>query len=344
MSPYVPIHDPPDPLEPPDADDSSYGVKSTRYIRPIQDEDDPCPTCGYNLRGLPVGSKCPECGGVPTDETATQYEPASAQARVKRRPRLVDIILVSGDEDRKRWKVGLTLACLCLIGVIAARMGYFALGIASAPVDMYYLGAGFLVAIAWFVAVVLISPKSIEKHFPKLKALRRAVVVTQFLWIPAYALWLLSNAGVPINAKVLMVGYIGLRAIAGIGFIALGQLMVFLCEEAELDWAARRFNTASWLIAFPSLLGQVFVGPLQWIFIVLFFIVLAWWCWMLSYYVLGFWQMRAHAAWSIRHARDAAGREQRILEKKRELERENEATIRALPVDRGGDHPLVSKR
>jgi len=28
------------------------------------DHDHPCPTCGYNLRGLKYGGKCPECGAV----------------------------------------------------------------------------------------------------------------------------------------------------------------------------------------------------------------------------------------------------------------------------------------
>ncbi len=29
---------------------------------PSLDRDLPCLTCGYNLRGLPMGSRCPECG------------------------------------------------------------------------------------------------------------------------------------------------------------------------------------------------------------------------------------------------------------------------------------------
>jgi hypothetical protein len=75
--------------------------------------------------------------------------------------------------------------------------------------------------------------------------------------------------------------------------------------------------------------------------VVIQFLVLLWWYWMLAYYAFGFLQMRQHAAWSIRQARDSVGREARIAEKKKHLERLNEATIRRYPKDRSGDTPIV---
>src|SRR5262245_48186418 len=35
-----------------------------RDISAEVDYDRPCPDCGYNLRGMPIRARCPECGSI----------------------------------------------------------------------------------------------------------------------------------------------------------------------------------------------------------------------------------------------------------------------------------------
>lgn len=49
----------------------------------ILDEDVPCERCGYNLRGLPTFSRCPECG-TPYDES-TEFAVVDADLKAKAR-------------------------------------------------------------------------------------------------------------------------------------------------------------------------------------------------------------------------------------------------------------------
>jgi hypothetical protein len=42
--------------------DSPINPESLRRLDAIVAEDRPCLRCGYNVRGLRVGGRCPECG------------------------------------------------------------------------------------------------------------------------------------------------------------------------------------------------------------------------------------------------------------------------------------------
>src|SRR5690554_2022375 len=92
-------------------------------------------------------------------------EPDSSEdlrsTRFKRRARLVDIIQASAGPERTRWQIGLTIASLSLMGVIVARLVYFLSGVSGSPMDLEYLSAGSALSIAWFIAIVLVTPGSI---------------------------------------------------------------------------------------------------------------------------------------------------------------------------------------
>lgn len=332
MSPYVPRH----PDHDVELDDRADAPGRPGTI----ERDVECPHCGYNCRGIRWGSKCPECGGDPFGgRTEREYEVSAAPLR-----KLVDAMGVAGPAERRRWRTGLTLAALCVSAVIAARLLYFATAFVSAvgAPTSGYLVFGLFISAVWTVSVFLIMPASLDRHWPQLRLLRAAILFTQALWVPAYVFWIADVlGGTGMNASLLAACQYLLRALAGLGFIALGQYMVFICEEAGLETAARRFNTASWVIAVPTLLGQAFVGSIPWIALVLLFFVLAAWSWMLTLYVLGFLEMRRHVTWHGRHLAEAAGREERVAEKKRRYEAEATKNVRPDSPDLPDDHPLL---
>lgn len=340
MSPYIPV----DWTRQTQRDDEQSDGGSSRAVF---DRDAPCPSCGYNLRGLPLGNACPECGAQPGAADGSFPELSINAPRLHR---LVDLMTTSGLEERQRWRTGLTLAALCLVAVVGARLYYFAAGFTMPwPPERQYLVGGAAISVVWAWAIWMILPGRIGEVWPRLRVLRQAILITQLLWIPAYALWLLrafnvagatGAAGAGGGANLLIAGHLMLRAIAGIGFIGLGQLLVFICEEAELQLAAKRFNTASWLIAFPTLLGQLFVGSMPWIALALNFLVLLWWAWMLGLFVLGFIEMRHHVIWAQRHRVEAAGRAQRVAAKKKAFEQQVARQVRAVPRHDDGDQPL----
>lgn len=54
-------------------------------------EDAPCPVCGYNLKGLPIGSTCPECGASPVaDADFEESSEAVIDPRFLQRPDTTD--------------------------------------------------------------------------------------------------------------------------------------------------------------------------------------------------------------------------------------------------------------
>src|SRR5688572_29505234 len=142
--------------------------------RPI-DYDLPCPTCGYNLRGLVTGRPCPECGqhiGV---------------------IRAVDDPLLSGELSQRRLvQIGLTLVVFCPVIVAIARLGFMiasSLTLGAIP-QAPYIVRGVIVGAAWAAGVWLITPRRLQMNHPRLTALRLTARATQPLWIVVYVCWL----------------------------------------------------------------------------------------------------------------------------------------------------------
>jgi len=343
MSPYVPRHPDDVPLDPDDRAAGHDAPSGGHALRDTIDRDLECPHCGYNLRGIPRGSKCPECGNDPfVGESMQQHLRRPINAPPLRT--LVDAMGAAGSRERRRWQLGLTLATLCVLGAIVARWMFYstAFSMAVAAPTRAYLLFGLVNSVVWTIAVFLILPSSLDRHWPRLRPLRWGILATQLLWIPAYLLWIADVLGAAgANATLLSAGQVLLRGLAGLGFIALGQAMVFICEEAVLEKAAQRLNAGSWLIAIPTLLGQAFVGSIPWIALVLLGLVLIWWTWMLALYALGFWAMREHVKWHGRHLAAAAGREQRVAEKRRLYEGKAAERIRPVPATSTDDEPLA---
>ena len=67
----------------------------------------PCPACGYDLRGLPIGSTCPECGASPV--TGEEFEESNEEVvdpRFLHRPDTADRISPPADEEPSARRCG----------------------------------------------------------------------------------------------------------------------------------------------------------------------------------------------------------------------------------------------
>ncbi|UCD74410.1 MAG: hypothetical protein JSV91_11535 [Phycisphaerales bacterium] len=311
------------------------------------EKDTLCPNCDYNLRGLPRDRRCPECGWDPLALVDEEERKIVAESKVERRP-LIDAMSAAAGGNRSRLEAGLTVAALCLAAVVIARAVFFVLAASGAGENAYkgYLFIGLLVSIAWTIATALILPARLGGYWRWVRPLRTFVIATQWLWIVAYVVWMVDvvqTGGKGVTG--LTVAQILLRLMAGTGVVALAVVMRQVAEEAEIELAARRFNTAAWLLpilsplalalaaAFTPPAGGFTSGPwgmVQAIFLLPPAAALLGWCWLLSLMALAMWRMRQHTAWTVRHERDAIGRDERVARKREWLERKAAEKVRPI--------------
>jgi hypothetical protein len=291
------------------------------------ESDRACESCGYNLRGLEFGRKCPECG--------------HAQALGTSSHPLTDIILSGNEASRVHWRRGLGLAVLALLGAVVARGGYFFLA-ARGPTPLLqngYIWFGAVNSVVWIVAVWMITPRSIGQKWAWLNGPRVAARVLALMWLPGYAC-LLARYALPASfggMPALALGDAGGRFFGGIGVMCTAFVLHHIAAEAELPDAARRLSSAMWLLWIPTLLAQAFGVFVPWFVLVLLGLVLGCWAWLMTLMILGVHELYCHVRWSGIHAIEAQGRDDRIKEKRVAIEAEVESTVRPLPPDSGDD-------
>lgn len=282
-----------------------------------------CTRCGYNLRGLTYGRACPECG-----ETIRLDDAG-------------DALTEGGAEERSRKLLALRLALGAIAALALLRVGYFVLGIVFLPpiLQRGYTIACALNAIAWVVATWMIATPAIAE---RRRWARLAVGVARWgslAWLPVYALLLIrdfSPAAALATHDLLRGGAILLRLPAGAAAVAFIALLRVLAEDSDLDDAARRLNSAAWLVAFPTVILVLLPRSITWIAAILVFLVLVAWTWAMIVLLLALVQMESHVRWSSRIAAEAHDREGRIAERRREFDRAVRGRIRSLPAS-GGD-------
>jgi len=328
-----------------------FSTKALKYRQltargPI-DEDRPCPHCGYNLRGLPEGQRCPECGGDPAADASDESYVSSGV--VERHP-LVDMFATAMEDERRRWQTGLAIAAWCVIIAVGACLLHFAgslLG-GSRMTDGAYLILGLVVSIAWAVTAWFVLPARLGVIWPWSRGWRRFALATQWLWIAGYLAWMLAEFGTFTAGQttMLMTGQIIARFIAGVGALVLVFLVRHVAEEAEIETAARRLNFALWLLPIVTpiamLIGFVYPttipsaqrnpwGLVHVIFVLPPVVFTLAWAWLMALLALGLWQMQRYTYWVKRIALQMEGRDERIAEKRRQLQKVAEAQVRALP-------------
>lgn len=265
----------------------------------VIDEDIHCRGCGYNMRGLKTGQRCPECGR-PVDPD---------------RDNGVDL-LTSGDAvARRRWVVGFDLLILAMIGLIVEEV-IFHVGWFGGPWNIYALQAlfGVVLSITWLIGVWMVTPLEMDERWPLVRHVRRAIRLSQIGWVlgcvclaaeTAVALTPGTVAGLNIVATVMYT-----LAVLGVGLLA--WLMSLIARYAELDADESRFTGMMFWVPALTLVVAAFPATFVWMLLVFYVPLLVAWLVTVGILALGFRALRQHVKWTERHAYDHADRESRI--------------------------------
>lgn len=214
--------------------------------------DQACTGCGYNLKGLASGAKCPECGRTILAKDIRLGENLTDAPRAYLRLQTFAALLLM-----------LAFAPNLLSGLVApALAGAHARGKADPGVLLVFFAIAVWPMLLWLVGVLLVvrrreGASNADAH-PRLRA---AVVLSQSAWLATAALMFLSSllgASPSIDAVAdasfvaSLVGYFGL------GLLALHLSRV--CEWASDTALAGYFRTITWIVY--ALGGLVLLGNL----------------------------------------------------------------------------------
>ncbi len=281
-----------------------------------------CRCCGYNVRGLNYGRNCPECGEL------IEVPGASAGAGGP--------LLCSSEAQRRRWRLGLALAVVVLIAVVAGRFALFIdlVFVGGSAIAGPYLIIGFIASVTWIVVVWLVTPPEVGGPEHWRRSLRALVRQSQFLWLAGYAAWVLAlgpmaGTGGEVAAHVVS---LACRGVAGAGALGLAVLLQPVAAAAELDDAERRLNAAVWLLPVPSILLALVPGIVAWFTLTLIvMLMLLPWGWFMLLYIRGLLEMHRCVSWWLGHSAVSHTRTQRVTQARAAADEQLRASVRPLP-------------
>ena len=213
-------------------------------------------------------------------------------------------------------------------------------------------GAGLIIAVAWFIATVLMLPHRWVYYWRWTRPLWYLIHGTQWLWIAAFVIWQVQLSFAPAGSQLihqLHAAQVILRLIAFVGVIGVAIILAYAAEEAELNDTYRRLNFAVWFLpistalawfltlVFDISLGNISMSP-QGLVKILFILPavagLVFWTYTLYQFISGIGQLRTHSYWLTRHVEEAHLREERVAAKRAAIDRDVEKTIRPTTTER----------
>jgi hypothetical protein len=281
-----------------------------------------CRACGYNLRGLKHGGRCPECG-LFIDEKAVTAQ----------------VLLPAEPGARQMISASLRVAAVLLAAIAILRTATI---LPFVTIDsVVYYGALAFGSTAWVACVWVLTPNRFDRGGRLFRVTRRIARWAQVLWPVAFAgavgAWVAGGkAGGPgVLGAASSVAWIGGGIIAFAGFSAFLWLISYAAWDAGADDVGRRLVTASWGIAFTLLIMVTTPNTLPWIIWILtwpivgigylVFMLLAAW---------GLWSLGGLVRWHSTMLRTEGTRQDRVNETRARLDAEAAGAIRPYPRDR----------
>ncbi|GJM18905.1 MAG: hypothetical protein DHS20C14_11180 [Phycisphaeraceae bacterium] len=250
--------------------------------------DRECPGCGYNLKGLPRGGRCPECGRLIGGKASG---------------RLVDNIVYASPAYLRTLRSGL------LIMVVSV----FILWV---PV----LGTGLWALGAWIALTA--RPFGDKTTRDAILDSRRLRTVTRFMQIPGIvgtgllvlAMLVASAANGPSIVANLLFILAGLSLVAwAAGYVPLSAYLSAVADWASHDAAASRLRSTAWFMA----VGGVLTAFCLAVPVLRFFAVWIGIAWLVSViiFLLSVMQLANAVHWAISNQKFAEGSAARVREK-----------------------------
>jgi hypothetical protein len=304
-------------------------VLSPKYLRTLRQPnrpqieitgDRPCRGCGYNLRGLKQGGRCPECGLF--------IESAGAAPRI-------DLICSDEPAMRRRMQRGLLAATIGLGGMVAMRL--WMIFPFPRPDEWIIIDIISLVfSIAWCIGVWMITPKALELYGQPMHTARRAARILALAWPVAFVGYcIFDTAGGTGTASLgFQAAQIG-RSLGGVGVLVVLYMLVLPAYDAGNDDISKWLITAFWGLLFLSpLVGFVprGIAPTEFGWVVYGFLAvfIVTWAIIAAIAVTCLWVLHRAATWKSGHLATVGQRDERIRETRAEIDREVVEKIRPL--------------
>ena len=286
--------------------------------RPLIAEDRACDGCGYNLRGLRLDGRCPECG-----RRIHVGTPLSIDDPMSLAPRAVI----------RAFRRGTWLASGCVVGWLLLE-AFFYFGPIREGVHRVAL---LVLAAGWCLATWLLTPSfSIEPArfhgFGGRGHLRIVARVLQGGWLLAavtsFLPWLPGAAWVALAGAL-----VGLA-----GLMALSVVLMRLADWVRDDTARRNFNWFLWGVV-PGAIAFGYLVPILGRMPLLGLALLAGGIlWVLFQFPVGVLSLGRSMEYTMRHARDLEARGLRQRERRKRFRSEVTAKIRAMDeANRSGE-------
>lgn len=289
--------------------------------KPIE-HDKPCHRCGYNLVGLAVGGRCPECGqpirSLGSLARFSDHLTDAPIAYLKMLAMGMGVLAVGG--------VGVTI---CLVGLWATT------GSTTWAAEAYAIALAAMAWVWWGGLYVVTQPRVLSERTIRDVVLdsqrfRKTVRVLQ-LALPVGAVMIV--AAIKMNT-LMMSGAAGVAmVVAVVGMVPVAVYLSAIAEWAGHDHLVDMLRGSAWVLALCGtiLLGTVGVslasGSTPWIVGILGLLsalavfcslVVLLWCLL---------RMAVMCSWAINNALEAMERDRRIAERREREQRELEARL-----------------
>lgn len=293
--------------------------------------DRPCRRCGYNLRGLPVQGKCPECG---------------TKIRVGRSG-AIDTLVAAPRGYLRRLARGFTLLALAAIALMLLS-GLNVFGGCIPVVQGFYdapwvSDAAMAASFAWWIGVFIVTaPREVPIGVPvnpveEFRRLRWINRLAHLAW-PAWSVMAMVDAYQ--SGAALLVAAEGLRMIGIFAIAPLAWQLAELAHTAEdasladsLRGAAIGIITCGVPVHAWSL--SLFAFPTGRVFVLLAALLFLGYAGSLLVFVWGTASMARTCWWAVRHSREREARDwelrMRTVEARRHHERETAAKSTGAP-------------